>query len=98
MSGERVVHCKRSPYDIYIGRPSRWGNPFPLTNEEDRARCVQRYEDWIRTQPNLMAALPELKGKVLGCWCYPRLCHGNVLIKLLDELSQNEEAAQGNNP
>ena len=25
-----VVHSKRSAYDVYIGRPSKWGNPFAI--------------------------------------------------------------------
>lgn len=93
----RVVHCKRESYDIYIGRPSRWGNPYPLDKEEDRDKVIAQYEEWIRTQPHLMAALPELRGKTLGCWCFPRRCHGDILVKLLEELDNKpdkKEAAQ----
>lgn len=86
------VHCKRAPYDVYIGRPMRsqrpedcpWGNPFTIA-EYGRDGCIDKYEEWIMTQPQLLARLPELKGKVLGCWCAPRRCHGEVLIKLLEE-------------
>jgi hypothetical protein len=61
-----------------------WGNPFTIA-EYGRDGCIDKYEEWIMTQPQLLARLPELKGKVLGCWCAPRRCHGEVLIKLLEE-------------
>lgn len=81
-----VVHCKRKPFDVYIGRPSKWGNPFVVGSGTTRSEAVRKYEAWIREKPELMAALPELRGKVLGCWCAPRLCHGHVLAKLVKEL------------
>ncbi len=82
----RVVHCKRQPYDVYIGRPGKWGNPFVLKRESDRAAALEQYRAWVMRQPELMAALGELRGKVLGCWCAPRLCHGDVLVELADAL------------
>jgi hypothetical protein len=83
---KQVVHFKKRSYDVYVGRPSKWGNPFEIGKDGTRDEVIQKYENWIRTQPELMAALPELKGKVLGCWCKPQKCHGDVLIKLLEEL------------
>jgi hypothetical protein len=82
MASPRVVHCKREPFDVYIGRPSKWGNPFFLRAGMTRKAVIQQYADWIVTQPRLMAALPELHGKTLGCWCAPKACHGDVLLKL----------------
>lgn len=88
----QVVHCKKSDYDIYIGRPSKWGNPFSHrqgTSAEfkvsNRAEAIQKYEEWILTQPHLMADLRELRGKVLGCWCNPKPCHGNILVQLIEK-------------
>jgi len=81
----RVVHCKRSPYDIYIGRGSKWGNPYKIPQDGDRDTVIQKYEDYIRDRPDLLDSLLELRGKVLGCWCKPKPCHGDVLIKLLRE-------------
>lgn len=89
-----VVNKKHGiPFDIYIGRGSHWGNPFShrygtmarykVDTREEAIRC---YEEWIRNQPELMKSLPELKGKVLGCYCKPLTCHGDVLIKLINEL------------
>lgn len=89
-----VVHCKKDNYDVYIGRPSKWGNGFthlthlggPTVIVDTREDAVARYEEWIRGQPELMeAAKQELKGKILGCWCAPLLCHGEVLAKIANE-------------
>ncbi len=81
----KVVHCKRDKYDVYIGRPSKWGNPFVIGKDGTREQVIQKYEQWLRTQPALLAALPELKGKVLGCWCSPKPCHGDVLLRLANQ-------------
>jgi hypothetical protein len=96
--GEVVQGC-----DIYIGRrctmggwnlpESKWRNPFAIkdfpkmTPGRAREECIFQYYEWIQTQPELMKAIPELKGKVLGCWCKKRRdepCHGDALIYLAD--------------
>ena len=77
-----VVHCRRSPFDVYIGRPSKWGNPFIIGRDGERDEVIEKYRRWIQTQPRLLQALPELRGKVLGCWCAPKPCHGDVLLEL----------------
>lgn len=86
------MHCKKEPYDIYIGRPSPWGNPFTHKNGTiakykvgSRDEAVKAYKEWILTQPELLARLPELKGKVLGCWCKPQACHGDILLEMANE-------------
>lgn len=80
-----VVHCKRDRFDVYIGRPSKWGNPFLIGKHGTREEVIAKYEVWLRTQPHLVAALPELRGKVLGCWCSPQRCHGDVLARLANQ-------------
>lgn len=82
MSSGEVVHCKRDQYDVYIGRPSKWGNPFTIGKDGSRDEVIAKYADWIKTQPELLAALPELEGKILGCWCAPQPCHGDILKSL----------------
>ena len=89
----RVVHCKKEPYDIYIGRPSKWGNPFShkdgtlarfrVDTVED---AIDEYEIWLLENDILMRDLHDLKGKILGCWCKPGPCHGDVLARLADEI------------
>lgn len=88
-----VVHCKKAPYDVYIGRPSKWGNPFVLKNEEMRESVLAQYREYLMSRPDLIAAAQtELKGKVLGCWCAPRMCHGDVLAEVAHWPSPEEEA------
>ena len=33
-----------------------------------------------------MGCLGELRGKILGCWCKPKPCHGDILVKLVEEV------------
>ena len=82
----KVVHCKRDKYDVYIGRPSKWGNPFEIGKDGTRKEVIEKYAAWIKTQPNLLADLHELRGKSLGCWCSPSACHGDVLMKLANAI------------
>lgn len=59
-----VVHCRKSAYDVYIGRPNpsvknapkdfKWGNPFKMQSEEDRDEVIRNYRDWIMKQPQLI--------------------------------------------
>jgi hypothetical protein len=89
----RVVHCRREPYDVYIGRAvprfglgrSLWANPFAMTRGASRAQVIEAFETWIVRQPQRMARIGELRGKVLGCWCKPKPCHGDTLARLADE-------------
>ena len=81
----RVVHCKRESYDIYIGRGSKWGNPFVIGKDGDRNEVIRKYEEYIAQRPDLLRSLPELENKILGCWCNPLACHGDILIKLLED-------------
>jgi hypothetical protein len=89
-----VVHCKKALYDVYIGRPSKWGNPFTHIKDGktlakfvvgSRDEAVESYREWITNGDGkyLMKDLPELKNKVLGCWCHPQSCHGDVLSELV---------------
>jgi hypothetical protein len=84
-----VVHCKKKRYDVYIGRPSKWGNPYVIGRDGSRAEVIAKYRAYILRTPALVAALPELKGKTLGCWCSPQACHGDVLV----QLSNSKEVA-----
>lgn len=80
-----VVHCKRDKYDCYIGRPSKWGNPFPLT-QWTRNEAIRMYKEWFNDRPELIeAAKKELKGKILGCWCAPEACHGDILSEIANK-------------
>jgi hypothetical protein len=76
----RVVHCKREPYDVYIGRPSKWGNPWEIRGFS-RVEVIRLYERYI-LDSELIYDIGELRGKTLGCWCAPKACHGDILLRL----------------
>ena len=83
----RVVNLHHEGYDVLIARPSQWGNPFHIGRDGNREQVIEKYEIHLRRRPDLLAALPELAGKRLGCHCKPEACHGDVLVKLLSELN-----------
>jgi hypothetical protein len=87
-----VVHCKRVPSAVYIGRPGPHGNPV----RTDWAPCphcgaghgrdiaaLSCYHEmlWrrIKEDPAYAQSVARLHGRQLGCWCAPKLCHGHVL-------------------
>jgi hypothetical protein len=88
-----VVHVNEDRFDVYIGRPSKWGNPYShLAGTKahwrvaSREEAVLMYARWLKDNPGLIAeAKKELRGKVLGCWCAPQLCHGEVLARVANE-------------
>lgn len=82
---QMVVHCKKSSYDVYVGRPSKWGNPFTIGKDGNREEVIQKYKEWFQTQPNLIASLHELRGKTLGCWCSPKACHADYLYEIANK-------------
>ena len=81
----KVVNKYHENYDVYIGRGSKWGNPFVIGTDGSRSDVIRKYEKWIRTQAHPLNSLEELRDKTLGCFCKPRDCHGDVLIKLLNK-------------
>jgi len=80
----KVVHCKKQKFDVYIGRGSKWGNPFHIGIHGDREEVISKYEAYIMDNPTLLDDLPELEDKVLGCWCKPKACHGDILKILIE--------------
>ena len=82
----RVVNRRQEPFDVYIGRGSLWGNPFIIGADGSRQEVIEKFRYWITyDQPYLLSRLSELKGKVLGCYCSPLPCHGDVLVSMLEE-------------
>lgn len=90
----RVVHCKKESYDVYIGRPGKWGNPYSHEDGtlaefkvKNRSEAIQKFEEYLLNNEELMSSLYELKGKTLGCWCHPKPCHGDILSRYADATS-----------
>lgn len=94
---DKVVHCKHQPFDVYIGRPSPWGNPFVIGKDGSRDEVIEKYRHFlwqkIRQEGTpFIAQLASLEGKTLGCFCAPKACHGDVLIKAVNwALTTNTE-------
>lgn len=91
----RLVCKKTHRFDVYIGRGSKFGNPYDWRagtkarwRAKNREDAVRKYKEWFVQQPDLLADLEELRGKTLGCYCRPgQTCHGEVLLELLVERS-----------
>jgi len=81
----RVVHCKKEDFDVYIGRPSIWGNPFKIENGCTREQSISKYKKYLLENFWLVEmAREQLKDKVLGCWCRPQACHGDLLVEICE--------------
>ena len=87
-----VVNSRAEDYDVYIGRGSKWGNPFVIRNKSDteRDRVCDAYEAWFKLQPELVNDLHELRGKTLGCFCKPKRCHGDFLAREANKIKIEE--------
>lgn len=83
-----VVNCNTDRYDIYIGRPTKWGNKFIIGKDGTREQVIEKYRVWLAGQWDLLDALDELEGKVLGCHCKPLSCHGDIFVELINERKQ----------
>ncbi len=84
----KVVNLRKEKYDVYIGRGSKWGNPFIMGKDGNREEVIEKYKKYI-TKSYLLNDLEELRGKILGCFCKPKACHGDILIELLKTNEKN---------
>lgn len=84
MKDIKVVHCKREAHDLYIGRPSRFGNPFVIGRDGSREDVLRKYREWLLAHPKKEEMLQAVRGKTLGCWCSPQRCHGDILKELAE--------------
>ena len=79
---------------VYVGRAMHRGgwhlaasplaSPFRPGPDGSRAEVVARYREYLLSRPDLLALLPDLRGRRLGCWCVPELCHAQVIAELAD--------------
>jgi hypothetical protein len=69
---------------VVVSRPSKWGSPYPLKKESERAKVIARYRAYLDANRKLRdEARKELAGKNLACWCKPGLpCHAEVLLRV----------------
>lgn len=70
---------------VYIGRGSKWGNPFVIGRDGTREDVIAKYREYL-LYSDLALQVIELKGKDLVCFCSPQACHGDVLIEFVNLL------------
>lgn len=87
MKGQ-VVNRHRDAYDVYIGRPSAFGNPFVIGRDGNREEVIAMYRVWLlkrmKASPSFATLVKMLAGKTLGCYCAPLHCHGDVLLEIAE--------------
>lgn len=90
----RVVNLSKEQYDVFIGRGSKWGNPFTHIKDkttladvivDTREEAIERYREYLAGNQELLDCLDELEGKILGCYCKPKSCHGDILLEFLSK-------------
>lgn len=92
----RVINLKNTKdYTVYIGRPGYFGNPFLVGKDGDRKEVLLKYKEYfysrLKTDPEFLKRIKELKGKILGCFCKPLLCHGDIIVEFLEGVKVNLE-------
>lgn len=70
------------PGAVYIGRGSKWGNPFRIGPDGSRDDVIRKHEARLHNQHRLLRALDELRDCDLVCYCAPLRCHGQLLHRL----------------
>jgi hypothetical protein len=66
---------------VYVGRPTKWGNPFVIGQHGDRDEVIRLYRERLAGSPAMLRAVRELAGRDLVCWCSPEACHADVLVE-----------------
>ena len=81
---QKLSHRTNGLEAVVVSRPSKWGSPFPLKKESDRAKVIARYRAYLHSNAKLKKeARKELAGKNLACWCKPGLpCHAEILLRV----------------
>lgn len=92
-----VVNLRSSPYDVYIGRPSEFGNPYAVGNH-GRDRCIELYREHflgrIENDLAFRTLVLSLAGKRLGCFCRPLACHGDVIAEWVNSQCREEQQTE----
>lgn len=84
--------------DVYVGRPTEWGNPFEIGKHGTRDEVIAKYDQWLDGKlphpttgkvlsadewEGMMMRLDAAEPKRLVCWCAPSACHATPLIEHL---------------
>lgn len=76
------------PDAVYVGRPSKWGNPYRAGRDGTREEVIAKHRRWVfASRPYLvMQAQRELRGRDLVCWCAPLPCHADFWLKIANPM------------
>ena len=93
-----VVNINKE-YDVYVGRPNKWGNPFTHLEKHTLAEykvesvdeALEKYEKYLLENKELFDSLSELKYKTIACWCKTKKCHAQIIKKYVDKLEKLDE-------
>lgn len=94
MGSTKIVNIYKDNYDVYIGRAGKnkdgyFGNPFPLKKGEVRGSTIEKYKEYfyrrLKEDNEFKNKILSLKGKILGCFCKPNSCHGDIIKEYLDK-------------
>ena len=94
MNATTVVNIYKEEYDAYIGRKGKgqsgyFGNPYKGENREDNVKLFRKYfYDRLKNDPHFAKRVHQLQGKRLGCFCSPKLCHGDIIADYLNNLPE----------
>lgn len=81
--------CDTIPHDaVYVGRPSRWRNPYRIGRDGNRDQVIALYRRhlWREIKAGRITRddLRALAGHDLVCWCAPKPCHAEVLRRAVE--------------
>ena len=87
----KVVNINNEYHEVYIGRPSKYGNPFKIGKDGTRLEVITKYKAWLLGNEKLMNDIMELDGKILGCHCKPKRCHGDILVEIIEAKKREQK-------
>ena len=91
---QRVKGWRMPEGAVYVGRGTRWGNPFRVgktqmhdIRDATAQECVDLYREWVTAPQGMVAEIREhLRGRDLACWCpLDAPCHADVLLDIANE-------------
>jgi hypothetical protein len=79
---------------ITVDRGTVWGNPFVMETEKDRDKVCDLFEQYAKWRLTVEPEwLKPLRGKDLACWCAPKRCHAETLLRLANADAEGETRA-----
>ena len=90
----KVVNIQEEKFDVYIGRAGHgkdgyFGNPFLIGKDGNREQVIKKYKNYFNQRlvndQEFEKRIKSLRGKTLGCFCKPFACHGDIIVKYLED-------------